>query len=85
MRPQNRRDGQHCDAMIKDCRVRLDNTQDATHRMLLFNGRWEFLKHKSRNKTYISDEQLHTMEFCIHHCIKVQVEGLEDERISQIC
>jgi len=43
------------------------------------------MKHKSRKKTYISDEQLHAMELCIYHGIKVQVEGLEGERISQMC
>jgi len=35
--------------------------------------------------TYISDEQLHTMLLFINHGIKVQVEGLEGDRISQIC
>jgi len=83
--PQNRRDGKHPDAMIKDFRVLLDNTQDATHRVAIYNSRWKFLKHKSRTKTYISDEQLHAMELCIYHGIKVQVEGLDGERISQIC
>jgi hypothetical protein len=39
----------------------------------------------SRNKTYISDEQLHPMELCIHRGIKVQVEGLDGEHISQMC
>jgi len=39
----------------------------------------------SRNKTYISDEQLHAMELCIYHGIMVQVEGLEREPISRIC
>jgi hypothetical protein len=34
---------------------------------------------------YISDEQLHTMELCIYHGIKIQVEGLDGERISQMC
>jgi len=85
MGTQNRCDRQHCDAVINDFRARLDNTRDATHRVILYNGRRELLKHKSRNKTYISDEQLHAMELCIHHCIKIQVEGLEGERISQIC
>jgi len=83
--PQNRHDGKHPDAMIKDFRALLDNTQDATHRATIYNGTWEFLKHKSRNNTYISNEQLHAMELCIHHGIMVQVEGLEGERISQIC
>jgi len=85
MRPQNRRDGKHPDTMIKDFRALLDNTQDATHRAAIYRDTWEFIKHKSRNKTYISDEQLHAMEFCIYHGIKVQVEGLEGERTSQMC
>jgi len=85
MGPQNRRDGKHPDALIKDFRALLDNTQDAMHRVTIVNGTREFLKHKSRNKTYISDEQLHAMELCIYHGIKVQVEGLDGERISQIC
>jgi len=33
---------------------------------------------------YTSDEQLHAMELCIYHGIKVQVEGLEAKRISQM-
>jgi hypothetical protein len=66
-------------------RVVADDTQDATHHVTIYNGTREFLKHKSRNKTYISDEQLHAMELCIYHGINVQVEGLDDERISQIC
>jgi len=85
MGSQNRRDGKHPDAMIKDFRALLDNSQDTTHRMTIFNGTREFPKHNSRNKTYISDEQLHAMELCIYHGIKVQVEGLDGERISQIC
>ena len=75
MGPQNRRDGKHPDAMIKDFRALLDNTQDATHRVAIYSGPQEFIKHKSRNKTYISDEQLHAMELCIYQVIKVQVEG----------
>jgi len=35
--------------------------------------------------TYILDEQLHAMELCIYHGIKVQVKGLEGELISQMC
>jgi len=35
--------------------------------------------------TYTLDEQLHTMELCIYHGSKVQFEGLEGERISQMC
>jgi hypothetical protein len=85
MAPQNRRDGKHPHAMIKDFRALLDNMQDATHRVAIYSGTREFIKHKSRNKTYISDEQLHAMELCINHGIKVQVEGLDGERISQMC
>jgi hypothetical protein len=73
--PQIRRDGKHPDTMIKDIRALLDNKQDAMHRVTIYNGTRECLKHMSRNKTYISDEQLHTMELCIYPCIKVQVEG----------
>jgi hypothetical protein len=82
---QNRRDGKHPDAMIKDFRALLDNKQDATHHMAIYCGTWEFIKHKCRNKTYISDEQLHAMELCIYHGVKVQVEGLDGERISLMC
>jgi len=52
--------------MIKDFRALLDNTQNATHRVKIYNGTQEFLKHKSSNKMYISDEQLHAMELCIY-------------------
>ena len=70
--------------MIKDFRALLDNMHDATHRAAIYSGTREFIKHKSHNKTYISDEQLHAMELCISHGIKVQVEGLEGERIFQM-
>jgi len=36
--PQNRRDGKHPDAMIKDFRALLDNTQDAMHRVAIYSG-----------------------------------------------
>jgi len=85
MGPQNCHDGKHPDAMIKDFRALLDNTQDATHRVPIYSGTREFIKHKSRNKTYISNEQLHAMELCIYHVINVQVEGLDGECISQMC
>jgi hypothetical protein len=85
MGPQNRRDGKHPDAMIEDIRALLDNTKEATHRVAIHSGTGEFIKHKSRNKIYISDEQLHAMELCIYHVIKIQVEGLDGERILQIC
>jgi len=84
MGPQNRRHGQHPDAMIKDFSALLYNTQDAMHRAAIYSGTQEFIKHKSRNKMCILDEQLHAMELCIYHGIKVQVEGLEGERISQM-
>jgi hypothetical protein len=84
MGPQNRLDGKHPDALIKDFRSSIDNTQDAMHRAAIYCGTREYIKHKSRNKTYISDEQLHAMELCIYHGINVQVEGLEAERISQM-
>jgi hypothetical protein len=84
MGPQNRRDGKHPVAMIKAFRALLDTMQDATHRATILNVTRKFLKHKSRNNTYISDEQLHTIELCIYHGIKVQVEGLKRERIAQM-
>jgi len=71
--------------MIKDFRALLDNTQDTTHPVAIYSGTQEFIKHKSRNKMYILDDQLHTMELCIYHGIKVQVEGWDGERISQMC
>jgi len=85
MGPQNCHDGKHHEAMIKDFRALLDNTQAPMHCVAIYSGTLEFIKLKSRNKTYISDEQLHAMELCIYHGIKVQVEGLDGERISQMC
>jgi hypothetical protein len=85
MGPQNRRDGKHPDVIITDFRALLDNTRDATHRVAIYSGTQEFIKYKSCNKMSISDEQLHSMELCIYSGIKVQVEGLDGERISQIC
>jgi len=83
--PQNHADGNHSDGMIKDFRGLLDHTQDATHRVEIDSRTREFMKHKSRNKTYISDDQLHTMEYCMYHCIQYQVEGLEGKRTSWMC
>jgi len=71
--------------MIKDFRALIDNTQDTTHRVAIYRGTLEFIKHKSRTNTYISDEPLHAMELCIYHGIKVQVESLDGEHISQMC
>jgi len=85
MGPQNRGDGKHPEAMIKDFRALLDFMQDTTHRTAIYSGTQEIIKHKSFNKLYISDEQLYTLELCIQHGIKVQVEGLEGERISEMC
>jgi hypothetical protein len=85
MGPQNHCDGKHPEAMIKDFRALLDNTQDRTHRATIYNRTWELLKHRSHNNTYLSDEQLHAMVLCISYDIKVQVEGFSGECISQIC
>jgi hypothetical protein len=83
--PHNRGDGQHPDSMIKDFRALLNNTQNATHHVAIYSGTREFIKHQSGNKTYILDEQLHAMELWIYHGIEVQVEGLDGERMSQMC
>jgi hypothetical protein len=85
MGPQNRRVGKHPDGMTKDFRGLLHNKQDATHRVAIYSGTREFINHKSRNKTYISNDKLHAMELCIYHGIKLQVDGLDGERISQMC
>jgi hypothetical protein len=61
MGPQNHRDGKHPDSMIKDFRALLDNMQDATHCVAIYNGTREFLRQKSPNMLYILDEQLHAM------------------------
>ena len=71
--------------MIKDFRALLNNTQDAMHRVAIYSGMRECIKHESCNKTYISDEKLHAMELCIYHAIQVEVEGVDAERISQMC
>jgi hypothetical protein len=65
MGPQNRRDAKHTEAMIKDFRAILANTQDATHHVTIYNGKREILKHNSRNKMYTSDQQLNAMELCV--------------------
>jgi hypothetical protein len=71
--------------MIKDFRALIDDTQDAMHRVATYRGRREFIKHRSRNEIYISDEQLHPIELGIYNGVKIQVEGLDGERISQLC
>jgi hypothetical protein len=85
MGPQTSHDGNQADAMIKDFRALLDNTHGTTHCVAIYNPTRGFIKHKSCNNTYTLDEQLHAIELCIHHGIKVQVEGLDGERISQMC
>jgi hypothetical protein len=85
MGPQNRRDGKHPDAMINDFEAFLHNTQDAMNRTAIYSGTREFIMYQSRNKTSMSDEQLHATELCIYHGITVHVEGLEGEHISQMC
>jgi len=85
MGPQNRCEGKHPDAMIKDFRALLDIMQDTAHRVAIYSGIYGFIKHMSLNKTYISDEKPHAMELCIYHGITLQVEGLDGECISQMC
>jgi hypothetical protein len=60
--PQIYLDEMHSDAMIKDFKASLFNTQDAMHYMKIRNSMWECMKHRSCNKTYISNEQPHTIE-----------------------
>jgi len=45
MGPQNCCDKKHPDAMIKDFRALLNNTQDATHRVAIYSGTRKFIKH----------------------------------------
>jgi hypothetical protein len=75
--PHNHHDAKHPDAMIKDFRAILDNTQDSTHRAAIYTGMQTFINLNSRNKTYLSDEQLPAMELCIYNSTLVQVEGWE--------
>jgi len=51
--------------------------QHATHRVAIYSGTREFINRMSRNKMYISDEQLHTMELCIYHGINAQLSVLK--------
>jgi hypothetical protein len=75
MGSQNRCDGRHSDAMIKDFTALLDNTRDAKYRVAIYSGMREFIKAKSSNQMYKFDEQLHAMELCIYQCIKIQDKG----------
>lgn len=45
---QNCRNGKHLDAKINNFRVLLSTTQDTTHRIAWYNGRWELPTHKYR-------------------------------------
>jgi len=54
-------------------------------RVAIYCSTRECIQQKSRKKMYLLDEHLHTMELCSYHGIKVQVEGSECERISQMC
>jgi hypothetical protein len=85
MGPQNRHDGNHLDAMMIDSEhystIRTTQRPAWQHS----SGTRQFIKHKSRNITYISDKQLHAMELCSYHGINVQIDGLDGERISQMC
>ena len=85
MGPHNCRDGMSPDAMMKDFRALVDNTQGTTHRVAIYSGTFKDIKPKSRNKTYISDEQLHAIELSIYHAIQVQIQGLDGEHIAQMC
>jgi hypothetical protein len=67
MGPQNRCDANLPDSIINDFKVLLECTQDATHGMAIYSGMKEFMKHKSRNKTYISYEHLHPIEICTYY------------------
>ena len=71
--------------MIKEFRIILDNTQDTRNHVAINRDTQQFIKHKSHNRTDISDEPLHAMELCICYGSKVQVEGLEGECKSQMC
>ena len=53
MGPQNRHDGKHPEAMIKDFKALLDNTQDTTHSAAKYSGTREIIQHHRRNKTSI--------------------------------
>ena len=59
--------------------------QDSIHNMPLYTGTWALIKYKNCNKTDISDEQLHAMKLSIHLFVKIPVESLEVEQISQVC
>jgi hypothetical protein len=84
MGPPNCLDGEDPDAMINDFSAFVNNTQDTMHHVAIFSGTRESMKHMSRNKTYIWEEQLHALELSIVHGIKVHDEGLDGKRIFQM-
>ena len=71
--------------MVKNFKALLDNTQDATHPLAIFSSAREFVTHKSRSTTFLSDEQLQVMELCFYHGIKDQVKCLEGQWICRMC
>jgi len=85
IRPHNPCDGLHSHTIIKDFRILLNNMQYAMHHVAQYRFMHQLIKHKCCNKMYILDEQLCTIELCIYHGIKVQLEGLEGKYIPQIC
>jgi hypothetical protein len=67
MEPQDSCDGKHSDTMIKSFKALLSNRQDAIHCLTIFNATREVINQESGNMTYISDEQLQTMQLCCNH------------------
>jgi len=84
MKPQNCHEWKHPHVIIKDFTALVDNTQDATHRVIIFRLMFEFINHMCRNKMYVFDKQLHPMQLCIYHGNQVQVVYVEGERISRM-
>jgi hypothetical protein len=62
MLPQNRLDNKYPDAMIDDFGSLRNNWEDAIHHLAICSRIRELIKQNSHNRTFISDEQLHTME-----------------------
>jgi len=83
--PQNHRNGKYPTAMITDLRALLGNMQDETHHIGIYCGTRKFMKPTSRNLTYTPDEVLHLIELFTSTSIKVQVQVLDFECISQMC
>jgi hypothetical protein len=84
MRCENRRPGKHPDGKIKDRGALPNNMQDPTHRAAIYSGTREFIKHRSRNKTYISNEQLQAMGLGIDRGINnFQTSSMTSENIRR--